>query len=139
MLASKIHEKRFLGLLWKLLSALGAVLERLGLILERLGGILERLRRILRQLGAENSVLRPPGSHSRSQDRRYAGAGGGDNIKRRRKTSEGRLQKIYESVRPGYSEPRHAAGRLRARCGSKTPQSGEPATALGSGQRSESD
>ena len=47
MLASKIHEKRVLELLGRLLGALGGVLERLG-------GVLERLGRVLGRLGAEN-------------------------------------------------------------------------------------
>ena len=55
MLASKIHEKRVLELLGRLLGALGGVLERLGLILERLGGVLERLARALRRLGTKTS------------------------------------------------------------------------------------
>ena len=66
-MASKIHEKRVLELLGRLLGALGGVLEHLGLILERLGGVLERLGRVLGRLVAENSVLRRPGSHARFQ------------------------------------------------------------------------
>ena len=42
MLASKIHEKRVLELLGRLLGALGGVLERLGGVLERLGRVLKR-------------------------------------------------------------------------------------------------
>ena len=111
------------------LGRLGRVLERLGLILERLGGVLERFGRVLGRLGAKNSVLRPlgrvlnaimlSGELSGESGSQLRLAAGNQQISKRRKTycRKTTYRKTTDLCRPPSSERRHAAGRLRARCG----------------------
>ena len=76
-----------------------------------------------------NKTLQEPPGTTRGPGSQLVRAPGAQS--RRRKSEErlptDRLQNLY---RAPPNAPRHAAGRLRVRCGSKAPQSGEPATAL---------
>ena len=98
---------------------LGGVLEALGGLLGRLGGVLEAFYHFLSNF--HGFMLRAvPGSDT--------GCGPGNRqLSRRRKTY---CRKTTDLFRPPYNERRHAAGRLRARCGSTAQQSCEPATEL---------
>ena len=129
--------------------------SRLRRIWERLGGLLGCLGRFLTVLGsswnvleaswsvlrASWSVLEPFGPENSVQEAIFTRRGGAypaqlgrqepPIIKEKKDlVQQDYLQKDLRTLQTPVSEPRHAAGRLRARCGSTAQQSCEPATAL---------
>ena len=98
-------------------GAYGARMER---VFKRLGHVLTEIMLSSRRCGGGFAALAGPGEAQ---------------LSRRRKPYEGNLtekERERVSVETCASEPGHAAGRLRARCGSNALQSCVPATALSS-------
>ena len=112
-----------LGTSWSVLSRLGASWRRPGASWARLG-----------RLGASWSVLdvfRNTKGVSAVQGPSRGGAPLG-RWEPAKSNEEETYRGLYGVLQTYTKRPRHAAGRLRARCGSKAPQSGESATALDS-------
>ena len=122
---------RVLEASWGVLGGLGASWARLGASWRRLGASWVRLgaswggKQRLEASWKLSAIWRGPGSQLRL-------AAGNQQISKRRKTycRKTTYRKTTDLCRPPSSEPRHAAGRLRARCGSNAQQSCVPATAL---------
>ena len=142
ILAPKTYQNRVLEASWGVLGAswrpLGASWARLGASWAHLGTSWRRLGASCVRLGAFWSLLgrrpasRKPFSPAAVVDA-FAQLGRREPpiIKEKKDlVQQDYLQKDLRTLQTPVSEPRHAAGRLRARCGSNAQQSCVPATAL---------
>ena len=116
-----------LGGSWALLEASSSVLEASWNVLEASWSVLGAS---LGVLGPKINLLQE--DHVTRGIRIAAPAGRRELItsKEEGRLRKGDYRKSSGLCRPGYSELRHAARRLRAWCGSKAQQSCDPATAL---------
>ena len=120
-----------LGVFWGVLGASWSVLGSSWNVLEASWSVLRASWSVLEPLGPENSVqeaifTRRGGAYPAQLGRQEPPI-----IKEKKDlVQQDYLQKDLRTLQTPVSEPRHAAGRLRARCGSKAQQSCVPATAL---------
>ena len=119
-----------LGVFWGVLGASWSVLGSSWNVLEASWSVLRASWSVLEPFGPENSVqeaifTRRGGAYPAQLGRQEPPI-----IKEKKDlVQQDYLQKDLRTLQTPVSEPRHAAGRLRARCGSNAQQSCGPATA----------
>ena len=109
----KIHQNRVLEASWGLLERLGGLMGRLGRVLGCLGGVLRRLGGVL---AASSSV--PSAKKASAVPEAQLSLAARNPLMSKKKNSTD----LYRPHRHPSKIPRHAAGRLRARCGCKAQQ-----------------